>query len=76
MTYEEFFKNGDKFLYESHAFSDYIIYDVEIVDMRVGYHSMEVKFQRMGDSTRYFDSFAKLIINHHSIFKIKKEFIK
>lgn len=35
MTYEEFFKNGDKFLYESHAFSDYIIYDVEIVDMRV-----------------------------------------
>ena len=51
MTYEEFFKNGDKFLYESHAFSDYIIYDVEIVDMRVGYHSMEVKFKRMGDST-------------------------
>lgn len=35
MTYEEFFKNGDKFLYESHSFSDYIIYDVEIVDMRV-----------------------------------------
>lgn len=71
MTYEEFFKNGDKFLYESHSFSDYIIYDVEIVDMRVGYHSMEVKFKRMEDNTRYFDSFAKLISNHHSIFKIK-----
>ena len=74
MTYEEFFKNGDKFLYESHAFSDYIIYDVEIVDMRVGYHSMEVKFKRMGDSTRYCDSFAKLISNHYSIFKIKETY--
>ncbi len=72
MTYEEFFKNGDKFLYESYAFNDYIIYDVEIVDMRVGYHSMEVKFKRVGDSTRYFESFAKLISNHHSIFKIKE----
>jgi hypothetical protein len=76
MTYEDFFKDGDKFLYESYVFNQHIVYDVEIVDMRVGYHSMEVKFKRMGDSTRYFDSFAKLIMNHHSIFKIKKEFIK
>ena len=76
MTYEDFFKDGDKFLYESCAFGEHIIYDVKIVDMRVGYHSMEVKFKRMGDSTRYFDSFAKIQDNHHSIFKIKKEFIE
>lgn len=42
--------------------------------MRVGYHSMEVKFKRMGDNTRYVDSFAKLISNHHSIFKIKETY--
>lgn len=71
MTYEEFFKNGDKFLYESYAFNEHIVYYVEIFDMRVGYHSMEVKFKRIGDNTRYFGSFAKLISNHHSIFKIK-----
>lgn len=74
MTYEDFFKDGDKFLYEPYAFNEHIVYYVEILDMRVGYHSMEVKFKRMGDSKRYFDSFAKLISNHHSIFKIKEDY--
>lgn len=52
MTYEEFFKNGDKFLYESHVFSDYIIYDVEnSLDFTLydDYQTFAVGFEELTD---------------------------
>nr|DAP32944.1 MAG TPA: hypothetical protein [Caudoviricetes sp.] len=30
MTHEEFFKNGDKFIYESFSLDNYLVYEVRV----------------------------------------------
>lgn len=59
MTYEDFFKDGDKFIYDSILSNPRIFYLVEVTD--ICHHSpfMKVLFSRLGDKTNISSSFQK-----------------
>lgn len=72
MTYEEYFKNGDKFVYESIGFCETVVYIVEITNVGSRSASMQVIFNRLGDATKTSSCFSKIDHSKPRMYKIKE----
>lgn len=72
MTYEEYFKNGDKFIYESIHICETIIYLVDITDINKDKTYMKIIFNRLGEQTKISSYFNKLASNTSQVYKVKE----
>jgi hypothetical protein len=72
MTHEEFFKNGDKFIYESFSLDNYLVYEVRVENLQPESQYMQISFRRFRDDSFCNSHFLKTSRTQNYIFKIKE----